>query len=325
MRNRTGVRARGFTLVELLVVIAIIGVLVALLLPAIQAAREASRRALCLNQIRQVGLACHNYESARGHFPTSVQGPFGYIAITLPYFEGAHLQKLIDFSERWDFPKNAQMRSTTLPFVKCPSQNSLEPTDEFQGNALTVVDGPYRAHYWAVNGARVSDACPGNEPYELTACNPVGRQRGHHATNGIIYPLSKTRHGQVTDGTSNTFLIAECSWDYGAGGAWYAGAAFWGGEFDDAGKIAFMMTRGGEGMWTYNQAHITWRLEERAWDAQLTTDVAKRNELSFGSKHPAVVNFCLADGSARPVRKEIELTALQQLASRHDERTPSLD
>src|ERR687897_251000 len=88
----------GFTLVELLVVIAIIGILVALLLPAIQAAREASRRTQCVNQIRQLGLAVLNFESSKKVFPASVnEGSYSYLALTLPYYEGQTIYDQIDF------------------------------------------------------------------------------------------------------------------------------------------------------------------------------------------------------------------------------------
>jgi prepilin-type N-terminal cleavage/methylation domain-containing protein/prepilin-type processing-associated H-X9-DG protein len=326
MRMEVSSKRSAFTLVELLVVIAIIGVLVALLLPAIQSAREASRRAQCLNQIRQLGLACINYESARKQFPPSVKGPYGYIAVVLPYIEGQSLQKLIDFSVRWDFPANAQMRETVLPFAKCPTQDYSEPMGVFNQNEITDSEGPYRAHYYAVNGGKLNDTCPGVEPWELTSCNPTGKSRGSQATNGIMYPLSAVRQGQINDGTSNTFLIGECSWDFGGTiMPWYAGAAFWGGEYDDAAKLQWMMSTAGDGMWTYNQAQIQWGLQERAYDTAFTPQVARHNDLSFGSKHTNVVNFAFADGSARPVSRDAAAVVLQLFANRRDEQNATLD
>jgi len=323
-------RRPGFTLVELLVVIAIIGVLVALLLPAVQAAREASRRTQCANQIRQVGLAIHNFEAAQKHFPSSMgPGPFGYLATTLPHFEGKSLHDLIDFSVRWDHPKNQRMREATMDFLKCPSQNPTEGMIIFKGigSEFEIGEGSQRAHYYAVNGAKVDDACPGLAPFELTSCGPLSKkERGYHATNGIMYPLSAVRHGQITDGTSNTFLVAECSWDFGNSvAAWYAGAAFWGGEYDDPVKLAWLASRVGDGFWVYNQAQIRYALEELANEPGFTPQVALHNDLSFGSKHPSGVHSCLADGSTRLVNRETDVMVLRYLASRHDGETPRLD
>ena len=116
-------RQRAFTLVELLVVIAIIGILVALLLPAIQAARESARRSQCLSQIRQLGLAVLNYETTKKKFPPSVnEGSYSYLAIVLPYYEGQTIYDVIDFSKR---PTDATM-PFEVPFVKCPSQSHAE-------------------------------------------------------------------------------------------------------------------------------------------------------------------------------------------------------
>ncbi len=117
------VQPAGFTLVELLVVIAIIGILIALLLPAVQAAREAARRSQCLSQVKQLGLAVLNYETAQKVFPPSIApapqaiayaGPYGYIAVITPYFEEATLHDLIDFGVRWIFP--ATKKRKTLSF-----------------------------------------------------------------------------------------------------------------------------------------------------------------------------------------------------------------
>jgi prepilin-type N-terminal cleavage/methylation domain-containing protein/prepilin-type processing-associated H-X9-DG protein len=323
-------RRQGFTLVELLVVIAIIGVLVALLLPAVQAAREASRRTQCTNQIRQVGLAAHNFEAAQKHFPSSMgPGPFGYLASTLPYFEGKNLHDLIDFTVRWDDSKNQAMRDATLDFLKCPTQNAVEGMIIFKGIGaeFEIGEGTQRAHYYAVNGAKIDDTCPGSEPFELTSCGPLSKkERGFHATNGIMYPLSAVRHAQIADGTSNTFLVAECSWDFGNSvAAWYAGAAFWGGEFDDSEKLKWLASRVGDGFWVYNQAQIRYALEERANEAGFTAQKALQSDLSFGSKHPSGVHFCFADGSARIVSRETDVDILRALASRHDGETARLD
>ena len=144
MRTRT--RTRGFTLIELLVVIAIIAVLIALLLPAVQAAREAARRTQCRNNLKQLGLAIHNYESSHGTFPPGRVGfpmVFSAHAALLPYFDGANLYNLIDFNKAPTFAEppvlpytqNVTAALTIVPMFLCPSDfgtvqgNSYAPTN----------------------------------------------------------------------------------------------------------------------------------------------------------------------------------------------------
>lgn len=326
----------GFTLVELLVVIAIIGVLVALLLPAIQSAREAARRSQCLNQIRQLGLAVLNYESATKYFPPSVNaGSYSYLALTLPYYEGQGLFNTIDFTVK---PTDENMPYDT-PFLKCPSQDKSQQTIEYvQGVGESTVDSARRGHYFAVNGGKIDDTCPNREPYELTSCTPAlqmmacntsNSARGAHAINGVMYPLSKLKQGQITDGTSNTFLIGEVSWDYGRGAPWYVGSAEWAGQYDDPNKMAWKLTKDGDGLWIHNAAQIRWPLNERSneTDATLRTTQMKacQSDLSFGSRHPSGCHFCNADGSARLVNSEADVVVLRAFASRHDGASVTLD
>src|SRR5262245_23023947 len=118
-------RQVGFTLVELLVVIAIIGILIALLVPAVQAAREASRRMQCANNFKQVLLTVHNYHGAHKTFPPTVlglaEGGHSWVTIVLPYFEEAALFDKYDFGVVWYDAANAPVYSTTLTVLQCPS------------------------------------------------------------------------------------------------------------------------------------------------------------------------------------------------------------
>ncbi len=307
----------------------------ALLLPAIQAAREAARRSQCLNQIRQLGLAVLNYESTKKQFPPSVnEGSFSYLALTLPYYEGQTIFDQLDLMKR---PTDASV-PFEVPFLKCPTQEPVEPTIVFDGTSEVTVDSARRSHYYAVSGAKVEDACPGADPFKLTSCGgnahiakcALPSARGGHATNGIMYPLSAVEVGQITDGTSKTFLIGEVSWDFGDDvGPWYLGAGEWGGSYDTPEELVWSMSRVGGGFWGYNSAQIRWGLLERSHDGdpaeRTTPEKACHSDLSFGSKHSGGCHFALADGSARFVQNETDATILKYSASRHDSNSASLD
>ena len=115
--------SRGFTLVELLVVIAIIGILVALLLPAVQAAREAARRMSCSNNMKQVALACHNYMDTHKEFPPPYdRSPeTNIIANILPYMEQQQIADIYDYDLDWDHANNRQAVETEIAMVRCPT------------------------------------------------------------------------------------------------------------------------------------------------------------------------------------------------------------
>ena len=242
------VARRAFTLVELLVVIAIIGVLVGLLLPAVQAAREASRRMQCSNRLKQIGLAIHNYESAFRVFPSGYisyatrngVGPawaaidpdtwdaapgWGWGALILPFLEQGNLANGLDFARpAWDV-FNRELIQTTLPGFLCPSSSGQ--ADAFtlrdkSGGALMRYGAPIRvgrSNYIASHG---QESCWGDCGSSLTGLvftniytsqTQTIRIEGNAANvaDGPFYRNSKVGFRDITDGTSTTIFISEHS------------------------------------------------------------------------------------------------------------------
>jgi len=190
----------AFTLVELLVVIAIIGLLVALLLPAIQAARESARRTSCVNNMKQIGLAITNYQAAKSVFPPSDTdelytwinddgfGNHSWASLIMPYLEEASLNSLIDYKQSCMDPVNRTAAGTIVGVYRCAS---------YTGPAFTDDD-----HYPAGNFAI------GN--YVAIASSDVDHIYGVDVKpEGVIYPKSKIKPAEVTDGLSKTLFIAE--------------------------------------------------------------------------------------------------------------------
>jgi prepilin-type N-terminal cleavage/methylation domain-containing protein len=221
-------RPRGFTLVELLVVIAIIGVLVALLLPAVQAAREASRRTHCVNNLKQVGLAVLNYDAAKGRFPagsTAAGTPIESVNSStwsvdiLSYAEQSVVYAMWDPTQDFNRPANQKLRETFLPLYLCPTDvdiNQLYHPESGQGTAQWWAPGSYRA----VSGS--SPGTGGDYYWDNPLANTIGSQaalpdwtRGplhavlKNVTAGSDRKLKPVSTRNIPDGASNTLLVGE--------------------------------------------------------------------------------------------------------------------
>jgi prepilin-type N-terminal cleavage/methylation domain-containing protein/prepilin-type processing-associated H-X9-DG protein len=295
---------RGFTLVELLVVIAIIGVLVALLLPAVQTAREAARRMQCTNNLKQIGLAMHNYHDTFGCFPSGFifQAPgmanradrptraagFSWHTLILPQIEQANLYNQLNFQlGMWQAP-NRQVIGTQLKVAVCPS--AVNPVKVFR-----VGSGSEPS----------SDVDPGLTATNYVGCGGAFTQSQYYDSpdaqkNGIIIEDSNLRFSNVEDGTSNTFLAGE--------------TVYWGVGTDDPGTLNnfywdatwfghFKKDTGGRA----DAPECLMRTGQyRMNPPKVAAALVQRN--TFSSRHPSGANFVMADGSTRFVSTSIDHT-----------------
>jgi prepilin-type N-terminal cleavage/methylation domain-containing protein/prepilin-type processing-associated H-X9-DG protein len=278
-------RRRAFTLVELLVVIAVVGLLLALLLPAVQAARETARRSQCTNNLKQIGLALQNYHDSLRTFPpgycaampyvdgaTDTAPGWGWAALILSQIEQEAVKGEVNYSVPLEHPANARAIQTNLAVYLCPS-DSLPPEPfpiaDATGNGLALA-AP--SSYAACVGSDASDVC-----------DPLGL--------GVFYRNSGTKIGDIRDGTSTTILVGEKAWA-NAQGTW-TGAVRGG-----------VCVRG-----RYNPCPTS----GAAWKAapalvlahshlnNTTTDLDGGLD-DFSSSHVAGSNFVFADGSVRFIR-----------------------
>ena len=183
--------SRGFTLVELLVVIAIIGILIGMLLPAVQSVRESARRTQCMNNVRQLSLAALNYESAHMHFPSGVLDDddnlrdalrVGWVDM-LPHIEQGNLYRQYDLQSDWKSENNIALAEIEVPIFRCPS--SVGNFDQF---------GSFR-------GA-LSD-------YAMSKGPSASLVRNSKSQMGVFDVNSETSFAEISDGSSNVFLIGE--------------------------------------------------------------------------------------------------------------------
>lgn len=215
---------KGFTLVELLVVIAIIGILVALLLPAVQAAREAARRTECNNNLKQLALACHNHHDTYKRFPPGChqdQIPFGTSPSGSGY-GGSWLQTILPFVEQqplfskmvfagasgWGGPNTNYVaaQGVIIKGYRCPSDPTPDNCANPQSNS-PIMKPSYVGIQGVTNDTNALSFNTDPDEYTPSCCG----QGGTHAINGVLVPNAKFNFSNITDGSANTLLASEVS------------------------------------------------------------------------------------------------------------------
>ncbi|MES2792908.1 MAG: DUF1559 domain-containing protein [Planctomycetota bacterium] len=298
-------RKSGFTLIELLVVIAIIAVLIALLLPAVQQAREAARRSQCKNNLKQLGLAFHNYHEVYSVFPngsdTATIYHMGWAPKIFPQLDQAtRWNAMVALSANpiqtlmpWRFDTAPHNGTSTLwgpiPVFACPSSPLGTGSPDITAFTWTVGHGAL--HYRGCSG-RIEDVT-----------NPSDPASHQWANTGTIYPHSNIRMADITDGTSNTIFLGESSssrgWTLGVKSGW-----------------------GGIQPWTWGTYYYPGETRRLIIDSKNIsfpinfTGSFPENSTPYTSAHVGGAHFLLADGAVRFISENISMLTLKQLGTR---------
>ncbi len=317
-------RRRGFTLIELLVVIAIIGVLIALLLPAVQAAREAARRAQCVNNLKQLGIALHNYHDTVGTLPlgrtTPQQFSFSPLARMLPFMEQTTLQSALNFDWGWSDPQNSTVYTTSVSSFLCPSDPQTAIPNQWGGT-----------NYRSNEGTTVAMWQGASDTTNVNAALPPA--------NGLFFALTPIRLADVTDGTSNTAAFSEhIKGDFNNTVATELADTFWPQTYpataDEAvaqcramnwRDLAFQRVSDVGAPWAYGYHSTTSYWHSGPPNSRSCMFPPSRIMTTATSKHPGGVNVCLADGSVKFVKDTVNILAWRAVGSRNGGEVVSAD
>jgi prepilin-type N-terminal cleavage/methylation domain-containing protein/prepilin-type processing-associated H-X9-DG protein len=308
MQRRKG---HGFTLIELLVVIAIIGILIAMLLPAIQMAREAARRAQCTNNLKQMGLAIHGYANDKKAFPPGSRGPTKHalLSFMLPYLELKNIYARLKIYIPDDPKKPKENTSSTAETERntviggyiCPSYLGKTlitgMSQAYDNGAMTT--------YLGVGGTVV------NKGEKITAST-----FGKLPDNGVFGWKFSRKLREVTDGLSHTLAIGEfVHHDKTIGKSYFE----WPGNV----RPWILGANSGDSS-TSGRGSYAFRVVQNPLNFKCDRDSNKYNfnHLPFGSEHKVGVNFLFADGSVHFLSNAIDFTALQSLATCNNHEAP---
>lgn len=300
-------RRSGFTLIELLVVIAIIAVLIALLLPAVQQAREAARRSSCRNNLKNIGLALHNYHDTVNCFTFGFdERETMWHAMILPYMDQAPLYNTLIWQEggagNWDSGSaNETACATLLTLFRCPS---MAVSEHITNNGI---EGRVPVSYRAVSSSNAASDDISTIPAAVTPKIALEMQTG---LDGMFFGCSSVRIRDILDGTSNTVMIGESYTepDYVKDGQgmdyWQMGSPQTGGWDCIPGDLGG--TEYSEGLGSC-KSPINSRLNPTVPGVLM--------EMSFGSYHVGGAMFGMADGSVRFISQNIDINVYQSLGS----------
>jgi prepilin-type N-terminal cleavage/methylation domain-containing protein/prepilin-type processing-associated H-X9-DG protein len=308
---------RAFTLIELLVVIAIIAILIALLLPAVQAARESARRAQCINNLKQIGIALHNYHDAMSVFPPgylSIMDPvtfdndgpgWGWLSFSLSQMEEAPIYNSINLVLGIEFPANQTARLTLISSFLCPS-------DAWRLDTFTVVDSTTSN---TATGAPICNVASSNyvgsvgsgDPSSLypyitdSDDRPPGRDNG----NGLFFRNHSITVAQITDGTSLTFAAGERSQNLSR--------ASWTGAVTNA-SVPLIALQAEAGLDPEGGGALVLSHTGEGHGPNSPSGLAHGDQ--YWSLHPGGANFLFADGSVRFIKELVVFQIFQALATR---------
>ena len=321
---------KGFTLVELLVVIAIIGILIALLLPAVQAAREAARRNSCSNNMKQLGLALHNYHDTFKEFPRGstviARGPQqrpGWIVDELNFIEENTVAAIVDRSVPINEAPNNDLLSIELKTLVCPS-------DGPQVDPFFTDEGAICSNYVAVNGG--TDGSNNDVKYSGTSTEPVivppNDKCGYSLNNGFMELAKAKKFRHVIDGTSQSLMLGERTYSIRA---WMRGVQQGsnnGGDFPCMNQCKAIVKQGFQtpiGIMN-NPIEKGFRYKEDPINPGGPGIVdLPFNHLPFGSKHPSGCHFVYVDGSVHFLLEDMSFNLLRNLATINGEEPKDLD